>query len=360
MGEGIGRNGITLSESKVIEILDKYGEITYEVDGTTPKGVNPKKYPEEEILLSDIWNGQTIADTSETILKLVKDGTIKIGDYVAYKPNTGNTYTIDYAESNYYGTQTINQDSSLRWRVFGIENEKVILISNSVAFQGHGVQGIELNGSNGYNNSVRILNDLCETLYSKTGVGSARSINIEDIEKNMDLSKWDYHNYININVDTGLYGGKKVLTGGSYYNPKIFNEEINGKVNGISGTKYGLSTKQTEYVYGEDSNNVLAMTQTYWIKSLIEENFKEDIYYDLLINNGQYNSYYLASRCTDVIPEDARFLVRAIHGSNVGEAFTFDATGNSSSASLQVRPIIMLESKMKIDRKDENGVWILK
>lgn len=41
-----------------------------------------------------------------------------------------------------------------------------------------------------------LLNNACKTLYSNNDRGAiARSINIEDIQNKMDLSKWDYRSY---------------------------------------------------------------------------------------------------------------------------------------------------------------------
>ena len=44
-------------------------------------------------------------------------------------------------------------------------------------------QQLYLRGAIGYNNGVNLLNDACKAMYSKKGVGTARSLNIEDIEK---------------------------------------------------------------------------------------------------------------------------------------------------------------------------------
>lgn len=44
----------------------------------------------------------------------------------------------------------------------------------------------------GYNNSVQILNEICEKCYSNSNIGAVgRSLNIDDIEKTLDKSVWN-------------------------------------------------------------------------------------------------------------------------------------------------------------------------
>lgn len=52
-----------LKEEDIENILQNYGTVTRDVEGTV-KGLNPTKYPTQEILLSEIWNGVTVEDPS--------------------------------------------------------------------------------------------------------------------------------------------------------------------------------------------------------------------------------------------------------------------------------------------------------
>ena len=84
------------------------------------------------------------------------------------------------------------------------------------------------------------MNDICKKLYSNSNYGAvARSENIEDIESKMDLSVWDYHDYI----DRGVKYGDSIAYKGSYV-PKRYLEDV--KTGGVSSKQDELIAYETE------------------------------------------------------------------------------------------------------------------
>ena len=119
----------------------------------------------------------TQADSTGVNQKLAK--MVEVGDYVNYTPTTVSTpYQITQTYSGSNSTQSITQEN-LSWRVMKKDEitGEVILIADAPT-----TQTIEFGGAVGYNNAVYYLNDICKTFYGKQGVGTARSIKLEDIE----------------------------------------------------------------------------------------------------------------------------------------------------------------------------------
>ena len=141
-----------------------------------------------------IAKGETEAIEELTLAQMYKkaeeagcDGTnceetdhLHIGDWVDYKPDTK---TIGYdllAEKSGEDTNQNIPQEGLYWRVWGYDEntDEVILISNTPTHE-----KVYFYGFKGYNNIEKELNTMCEELYSKSEIGTARSMNIEDINK---------------------------------------------------------------------------------------------------------------------------------------------------------------------------------
>ena len=169
-----------VSKENLEKVLEKQGEVIYD-DDEKPIGVitEEKGY---EILLEDIWDGEIY---EKSIADLVNEGTIKIGDYVKYEPTSATWNWSDTENGNTYATysgsssnSTLTTQTTLNWRVLDIVDGQVRLISDLPTSS-----SVFLEGANGYNNAVYLLDKICSTLYRKSGVGTAQSLKIEDIEK---------------------------------------------------------------------------------------------------------------------------------------------------------------------------------
>ena len=121
---------------------------------------------------------------------------LQVGDYVAYTPGseTKSSYPLKASESGYSTDQTISKVDNLGWRVLSINDDGTVdLISSGLA----STNIFYFKGALGYNNVVYLLNDISAKLYSNNSLGvTARSLTIEDVEKNMTEAGLNYiHEY---------------------------------------------------------------------------------------------------------------------------------------------------------------------
>ena len=277
----------------------------------------------------------------EKLVDKVNDGTIKIGDYVKYKPDTASTTEIlqelnTYSGSNANTTSTLTQES-LNWRVLDVKDGQVRLISEVPT-----TSTITLSGYNGYNNAVKLIDDTCSTLYSNSKLADkVQNLKIEDIQDKM-IEK----DYSKFNSDYG-----KIFTPVNKYYPNILIKEKEQKVNGTAGTELGLS-EQTELINQTTKPQAtsLEVKYTYWNKTMTTTDFKDSKYYELFINNGSnYSPYWMSSRCVDAISNRADFFVRLV---NYGYVYAYDlyiSGDDEYSAGYAFRPVITLNSNVQID-----------
>ena len=282
----------------------------------------------------------------------VNDGTIKVGDYISYTPDQASTDDILQELATYSGsnttstlTQEIDKETGLKWRVLDVKDGKVRLISDRPT-----TSTIKLYGAKGYNNAVYLLDKTCKTLYNNSKLASnVQNLKIEDIQ---DHLAYDYTQYTNSNVDTGKYGGTKEYTTYKNY-PNIFAKEKTGWVDGTQGTELSLSEQTTPINETKTTaNEKIKITQTYWYKTMSENDFdgeNKEMYYKLFINNGSnYPTYWMSSRCVDADSDDACFLVRRVFSGDVVANALYFSSGYGGSDDYAFRPCITLNSNVQI------------
>ena len=292
--------------------------------------------------------------TEEKLVDKVNDGTIKIGDYVKYTPDTASTDTILQELSTYSGssdntTSTLTQES-LNWRVLDVKDGQVRLISEVPT-----TSTITLSSYKGYNNAVKLIDDTCKELYSNLKLASkVQNLKIEDIQNYLT---YDYTQYENTNVDTGKYGGTKIYTDTSHRTyPNIFKKEKTGWVDEIQGNELDLS-EQPELLNETKTQAEISlkMIQTYWGKSMVEDDFSNSIYYNLFINRGSnYSTYWISSRCLHANYNDVGFNVRIVDSGNVSANYLYYSGGEERLLTYAFRPVITLKSNVQIDT-DNSG-----
>ena len=119
--------------------------------------------------------------------------------------------------------------TNLRWRILEASDNTLTLISDTIANT-----DFTLEGPNGYNNGVLLLNNACKAMYSNSNLGAiGRSLNIDDIEA--------YSTYEGASLSE--------YTPSNTYYPNIFALELTGSINGTYGSRYDLS-EQEEYITG--------------------------------------------------------------------------------------------------------------
>ncbi|MBO5412782.1 MAG: hypothetical protein J6A29_00465 [Clostridia bacterium] len=301
---------------------------------------------------------------------------LKVGDYVNYTPDTG-TYKVASGStgSGYSSEQSFTTRSNLSWRVWSID-EETGKIEIALASAG---SSLYLEGADGYNHAVDILNDLCETLYSKkvngTKVATGRSINVEDINSK---TTYDYTTFTK--TDKGFtYGDRKQLStyGIDYMKyPNLYSQEIGygtaGTFNttgldGERGLKNGTTDESgvttypamghtdgntagtdpyvtyTYYGYGYNGDSY-----TYFPEQCLDTSLGVNTAKEGLINIGP--TYWLASRCVDINSSMAYFLVRCMDSSGLVSASNLlSSYGSAHASSCAIRPIVSLGSKVSLE-----------
>ena len=283
---------------------------------------------------------------------------VKVGDYVNYNPTISDksgtqveasklTYTSPtgsgtehgngYTSTEEDGGQTFTATADTKWRVLDIGSGTVTLISENPITTDTG-GNFKMNGAIGYLYAERELNEICKiygygygadtsqvTKYSYggpldgeltgeiTGTG-ARSITIEDINKQAGITETDY-----TTLDSN-YGSKTNPTTNVYY-PTITTP---------NGKSSSAGVKNLEYTYYYYSNTKIENTD---------------------VQNMLFNgNYWLASRCIDAYSGSSGFDVRYVFGSNASA--TYFCGGFSSNLSqyplspCAVRPIVILKSNV--------------
>ena len=278
--------------------------------------------------------------TAKKLVDKVNDGTIKIGDYIKYTPDTASTDAIlqelnTYSGSDANTTSTLTQES-LNWRVLDMEDGQVRLISELPT-----TSKIELSSYNGYNNAVKLLDDTCNVLYNNSKLASkVQNLKIEDI-----MEKMIETNYTNI---TANYG--KQFTPTNKYYPSILLKEKGQNVNGIVGTELNES-EQKELINQTTKPQAtsLEVKYTYWCKTMTTSDFKNSKYYELFINNGSnYSTYWMSSRCIDYPSGGARFNISRVHSGDVRASSLYNTNGAEYSDVNAFRPVVTLNSNVQI------------
>ena len=277
----------------------------------------------------------------EKLIDKINDGTIKIGDYIKYTHDTASTTEILQELNTYSGadtntTSTLTQEN-LNWRVLDVKEGQVRLISELPT-----TSTIALSGYNGYNNAVKLIDDTCNVLYSNSKLASkVQNLKIEDIQEKMVET-----NYSNI---TAEYGTE--WTPANKYYPSILAKEKEQNVNGIAGTELGLS-EQKELINQTTSQqaNSWKIKFTYWYKTMSTEDFKNDKYYELFINNGSnYSTYWMSSRCVFADDNVSYIYIRNIGAGYINANYLYQSYNYGNSVNNAFRPIVTLNTNVLID-----------
>ena len=302
---------------------------------------------------------------SETLASKVQPG-----EYVKYAPDPVATTDTAYTNMNtelttYSGStsNTVTQETGLKWRVLDVVDGKVRLISEVPT-----TSKVTLSEAKGYNNAVYLLDKTCQTLYSKSGYSEkVQSLKIEDIQ---DYLKYDYTQYENSDVDTGKYGGTKEYTSSGYrYYPKLFAKEKTGWVDGTKGTELDLSEQITPLIdetstppiveTSTQAEEKIKITQTYWYKSMAKGDFTKSIYYDLFIKKkkedgtySNYSTYWLSSRCVTAGSDAAHFYVRDVYSGCVSTISLYRCNDYPGSDAGALRPVVTLNPNVLVTTGD--------
>jgi len=298
---------------------------------------------------------------------------LEIGSVVSYTPSgTYEEWTTDHSgyETSYnlasgssYTDSSIQTDMTISsWKVFKIDEStgEVELVPSSPT-----TNTVGLKGADGYNNSVKLLNDACESLYSNTAKGiTARSIKIEDIEDKEDgeVLNYDPATYSN---SYASYGGQKTdayTTANSKY-PAIYAEEVNSVITPEAAGKsktLGLSKAASDWVTGSaTAETSIQPYQTYYQLEYndLSSKLKGD-YASLLLPNGSSTQYWVASRCVNLGSNLCAFVVRFVYSDGLGEYGMFYSDGNPGDHARPLFPVVSLN--VNLIEGDATSGWSVK
>ena len=272
--------------------------------------------------------------------------TVSMGDYINYTYDTNDSgYNIASTYSGTSSDQPLVQESTpLKWRVAGVENGRLLVVSETPT-----TQEVSFNGAKGYNNGVYFLNDACAKLYSNSTLGiTARNMNIEDIESQMNDEGIAVRNTdADREADTGKYGGKRTYTSSSYcYYPYIYAYQIG---QGIGSTDVNAGGKsESNAVYSSPTTNTYTRHSSYKLTT-------QQTYYhvsgDTLsagIKNGSSSvlftdtTFWLSSRYVDCSSSYAYYGLRNAGNGTLGGTYVTNSYNSNYTVTNHLRPVILL------------------
>ncbi len=296
---------------------------------------------------------------------------LEIGSTVTYTPSGTYDWEGKYCSSS-QSDKTLNSAEAnfkiSEWKVLDIENGKVTLVPTAPT-----TGTVYLGQAQGYNNGVKLLNDACSSLYGNTAKGiTARSLNIEDIEKYMTPEALkSAHEYANA-AKYGEQVSSAYTTANSKY-PVMYAKENLSFINDGPKKEDGLGmSEQTEFIEktenGATDGKITTATsirpyQTYWYKdnNFMQTAFKTATngtkYYDLIIPKGSSTTYWLASRCVRTGSSYCYFSMRSVYGGLVNAYNMYDSNDGAGNNSLALFPAVSLNSEL-ISGNKTNGFTV--
>ena len=335
---------------QLLEELNSIMESNDEWNPSTP-GINNEVTGNEEIGDNEETDGNAIGE-------LFDNNTIEVGDYVSYEPEGMDSYVVSGTYSGTGADQTITKET-LNWRVLDkTKDGKVRIISD-----GETKSTVKLQGANGYNNCVYLLDELCNTLY-KSSNSSAKNLKVEDIQDKMNLTVWNYNNFEG-------YGRTYNPTNKEY--PIIFSESSGQIVNGREGS-LGISEQNT-LILGTAIASSWTVKQTLWTAELNVNNYIDPMYHQLF-HARITKPCWLSSRSERPSRDDwfyDTFLITPTqislggHMAYSNAAYIYTSGGISSDHTHSYRPVVTLEKNVIVDTSvvGTNGLtpetaWVIK
>ena len=314
---------------------------------------------DEDIAQINSENKLTIGDKYEisfakTLYDEVTDpnGSIKVGDYVTYTPDSTKSYPSPASE-NGWADQTYTVDTNTQWRVLGTEGNQVLLISADPIKKNMDESSenswdkdpyLYMKGANSYVNCVKMLNNISGK-YS-TSLGKARSITADDINNILGVTVASDKVYytsdstqtnidVSMNTEDWLGLGSTYIYKSTDYSPESY---INGKTNATEGE----SVTQNGYFYDCTSK----MNETIGKTTLGELLFEG--------TTETYNlskSYWLASNRTFCNLSNAYFGPGLVDSGCVGAGSgMFVSNGYWIALKSAVRPVVCLNPDITVNQ----------
>jgi len=358
------------------EELDRIGEEFDEVMGIFP----PLEIPEElEEGAEIIYKPEgTFHWDAELASSYANDGstTYGIASDVGLDASTSDYDVIDMQLATGEEIPTGSENMNIKkWRVVSLNKEtgEAVIVPTASTLKIDGVQSgyVVLQGAQGYNNAVKLLNDACSALYGNPKKGiTARSISMEDIEPLLNATALETakNNY------TPSYGNRHTTESSGYrdsegsyttlnkFFPAIYASEKNSIVNGILNSNgLGLS-KQNSYITRTGSVKVGSNTYTatngfvkptsirpeqtyYYMNAETFATALGDKNKEIILPKGEQTVYWVASRCVRVYDGYCYFFVRYVDGGRLNYNSMYYSDGYGDHRGLAgLFPVVTLKS----------------
>ena len=366
---------VTASDLK--EVLDKYFNNVPEANDIKTDTVLTTKdeYGDNyQIAVSEIYNGEIKGVVS------IPEG-LEIGSTVSYNPSGTYLWQSEYCSSpedtSYEKTLNSGEGQEFNintWKVFEIYEEtgEVTLVPAHSTNDAGSTGIVYLKGAQGYNNGVYLLNEACSNLYGDSSKGiTARSINIEDIERKMtDTALTEAHS----DSDAVQYGQQmsSVYTASNSYYPSIYAQESLRSLDGGDRITSGLGmSEQTSLIKPTDNGATngylpgisLRPTQTYWygyndfMKTAFETAGNGVNYYNLLIPDDYKTYYWVASRCISAKASYCGFFVGTVDDGDIDCGYLSDSELYNDYDNYGLFPVVSLSSEL-IKGNAESGYTV--
>ena len=290
-------------------------------------------------------DGEVYSNLNENAMAAIRAG-IKVGDAVTGYTVTSTTYTTDGSENTALNgsetnpqSQTVTANTALTWKYLGVNANGELEIMADLGEEVAANTKVNLSGKGGYLKGPGMLNTICEKLYSKEGVGTARSMNIDDVNNILGYTgpKGRYldNNNSEVKTPTALRIG-----------------DIDKKL----GTSLGNTTTTPD---GKALSTYYA--DCYFIdKTSGKKEMKNPGNVDLVYNAK--NAYWLASPCVCAVfgISVTSFDVRYVYSASVDMYEMFDSNDISNDNTLAVRPVVSLKSNIQLTRDIGETEWKIK
>lgn len=337
--------------------------------------------------------------------------TLKIGDYVNYDAIAGvdttdinNTTIKSNGTDNGYGDQTFDltkYTGDNKWRVLGVKDGKVELISADLVPLSDNSVYFYLKGRTGFQNAETELTKIAGLYGHGTHATGARSVNVDDINKitgynpNAEGIKnptaeqiasenkygkdqlYEYGNKVTyswVGTNYPKYTATNGKTGNLSSSHNVTNLSFGDFQNAFSWYDFNTNSwKKLQYSYTATTTSpveITSLTSTsyyYYPETLttssntsattgIANNSPER---DMLFNNTDSKYYWLASRCVSADSSYAFFRVRFVYDGRVlGNTLAY-SNGFEIASSFGVRPVVSLASDIQLEPNGTNA-WKFK
>ena len=279
-------------------------------------------------------DGEVYSNLNENVMAAIRAG-IKVGDVVTGYTVTEKSYTTSGEENTAPSDketdptkQTVTTNTKLTWKYLGVNANGELEIMADLGEEAVATNTkVKLSGKGGYLKGPDMLNTICEKLYSVSGVGTARSMNIDDV-----------NNILGYTGEKGSYydSGKEVTT------PTALTI---GDIENKLGTTLGSRTTPDGKDLGTYYSDCYVINKTSDVKEMKNPGNRDLVY-------NAKNTYWLASPCVEANFVDgfAMFYVRYVRSTLVDAASMFESYVYSIYYTSAVCPVVKLDTSVKLTK----------